>query len=353
MRTQNVSPDQLATVSLPRPRAMKATVELMQAAVCTAYGDPDVLALREVPRPTPLPHQVRIKVLATTVTAACTTMRKADSLIARLILGLWKPRRRYRVMGIELAGEIDQIGEDVTSFRPGDRVFGFTGFTPGAYAQYCCLSEKASLALIPPQLSYEQAASIIDGATTALYFLRERAAVRAGERLLVIGASGSIGTAAVQLARHLGADVTGVCSTANLGLVSSLGAHRVIDYTQGDYTEQEQPGSYDVVFDTVGKSSFSRCKRLLSPGGRYLITVGGLGLYIRDAWSRLFGGKKLIFGMSVEKRASLREVVRLCESGELRPVIDRRYRLNEIVEAHRYVDRGHKKGNVVIQVPHD
>ena len=324
--------------------------EAMRAVVCTAYGAPDVLALREIPRPTPLPHQVRIKVRATTVTAACTTMRKAETLIARVILGLWKPRPRYRVMGLELAGEVDAIGADVTSFRPGDCVF---GFTPGSYAQYCCLSEKCALAVIPAQMSFEQAASIVDGATTALYFLRDRADVRPGARVLVIGASGSIGTAAVQLARHLGAEVTGVCSTANLGLVTSLGAHRVIDYTRGDFTALEESGRYDVVFDTVGKSSFLKCKRLLSPRGRYLVTVGGLGLYARDAWSRLFGAKKLIFGMSIEKRASLREVVRLCESGALRPVIDRVYRLNEIVEAHRYVDRGHKKGNVVISVPHD
>lgn len=328
------------------------TAELMEAVVCTGYGAPEVLALSEVHKPVPLPHQVRIKVLATTVTAACTTMRKADSLMARLVLGLWKPRPRYRVMGIELAGEIDQVGARVTSFRPGDRVVGFTGFTPGAYAQYCCLSESASLAVIPAGMGYDEAASIVDGATTALYFLRQRAAVRPGERVLIIGASGSIGTAAVQLARHLGAEVTGVCSTANVGLVSSLGAHRVIDYTREDFTEREPPGRYDVVFDTVGKSSFSKCKRLLSPRGRYLITVGGPGLWVRDAWSRLFGAKKLIFGMSIEKRAPLREVLQLCEAGALRPVIDRRYRLNEIVEAHRYVDGGHKKGNVVVTVPH-
>jgi NADPH2:quinone reductase len=325
----------------------------MQAVVCTAYGGPEVLVPRDVAKPTPSPHQVRVKVLATTVTGACTTMRKADSLMARVFLGLRKPRRRNRVMGVELAGEVDQVGAKVTAFRPGDRVFGFTGFTPGAYAQYCCLSEKASLALIPAQLTYEQAVSLVDGATTALYFLSTRAGVRAGDRVLVIGASGGIGTAAVQLARHLGAEVTGVCSTSNLGLVTSLGAHRVLDYTQGDYTAHEPSGRYDVVFDAVSKSSFARCERLLAPKGRYLVTVGGLGMYLRDAWSRLFGAKKLIFGMSVEKRAALREVIRMVEAGELVPVIDRHYRLDELVEAHRYVERGHKKGNVVVSVPHD
>jgi NADPH:quinone reductase-like Zn-dependent oxidoreductase len=324
--------------------------EQMQAVVCSAYGGPEVLSLRQVDKPVPAPHQVRIKVFATTVTAACTMMRKADTWVARLLLGLRKPRKRYRVMGIELAGEVDAVGSRVTSFRPGERVFGFAGFTPGAYAQYCCLPERGSLAVMPERLSYEQAVSIVDGPTTALYFLRDRARVRAGERVLVIGASGSIGTAAVQLARHFGAEVTGVCSTSNVGLVSSLGAHHVIDYTQEDFTEQSSV--YDVVFDTVGKSSFARCRRVLSRGGRYLTTVGGPGLYARDAWSRLFGDKKFIFGMSVEKRSSLREVARLSELGELRPVIDRRYDLDEIVEAHRYVDQGRKKGNVVISVAH-
>ncbi len=343
----------MSELSLTCAPTVKLAAELMQAVVCTAYGAPEVLALQEVPKPVPLPHQVRIKVLATTVSAACTTMRKADSLMARLVLGFGKPRRRYRVMGVELAGVIDQVGANVTTFRPGDRVFGFTGFSPGAHAQYCCLSENSSLAVIPSRWSYDEAAAIVDGATTAIYFLRERAKLRPAERVLVIGASGSVGTAAVQVARHLGAEVTGVCSTANLELVSSLGAHRVIDYTRNDYTEHEPAGRYDIVFDTVGKSSFSRCKRLLSARGRYLTTVGGLGMFARDAWSRLFGAKKLVFGMSIDKRESLPEVVRLCESGELRPVIDRRYPLSEMVEAHRYVDTGHKKGSVVISVPHD
>jgi NADPH:quinone reductase-like Zn-dependent oxidoreductase len=193
--------------------------------------------------------------------------------------------------------------------------------------------------------------SLVDGPTTALYFLRDRARIQRGDRVLVLGASGSIGSAAVQIARHFGAEVTGVCSGANRELVTSLGAAHVIDYTQEDFTAGES--RYDIVFDTLGKSSFARSKRVLRDRGRYLVTVGGLALlYLGDAWSRLFGRKKLVFGMSVEKRESLRLVGELVEMGALRPVIDRRYALADIVEAHRYVETGRKKGNVVIQVAH-
>jgi NADPH:quinone reductase-like Zn-dependent oxidoreductase len=278
-------------------------------------------------------------------------MRRADSLTARLVLGLRRPRERSQVMGIEVAGEIDQVGSAVTRFRVGDRVFGFAGFGAGTYAQFVCLAERGSLALVPPGLSCEEAVSLVDGPTTALYFLRERAGIRRGDRVLVLGASGSIGTAAVQLARHFGAEVTGVCSGANRDLVASLGAAHVIDYTREDFTAGEH--RYDIVFDTLGKSSFARSRRVLSEHGRYLVTVGQLAaLYLRDAWSRLFGRQKLVFGMSVEKHASLGLVRELVEAGALRPVIDRRYALSEIVEAHRYVDTGRKKGNVVIQVAH-
>jgi NADPH:quinone reductase-like Zn-dependent oxidoreductase len=322
----------------------------MRAVVCTAYGDPDVLEPREIAKPTPSDHQVRIKVFATTATAACGMMRRADSVMARLILGLRRPRARYQVMGIELAGEIDQVGRKVTRFRPGQRVFGFAGFSAGAYAQFCCVPEGASLEIMPAKLSFEEAASLVDGATTALYFLRDRAGIRAGDRVLVIGASGSIGTAAIQLARHFGAEVTGVCSGSNADLVTSLGARRVIDYTTEDFVQRGE--TYDIVFDAVGKSSYARCRRVLARGGRYLVTVGGLPHYLLDAWSRLFGSKKFVYGMSIDKRNALRLVAELSEAGRLEPVVDRRYDLDQMADAHGYVDTGRKRGNVVVSVRH-
>lgn len=324
--------------------------ETMRAVVCRAYGGPEVLAVEDVPKPIPRDDEVRIKVFATTVTAACGMMRRGDTPTARLVLGFRRPRARFRVMGIEFAGEIDRIGARVSRFRVGDRVFGFAGFKSGTYAQYYCIRESASLALMPPRLSYDEAASLVDGPTTALYFLRDRARIHRGDRVLVIGASGSIGTAAVQLGHHFGAEVTGVSSGANTALVASLGATRTIDYANEDFTHDRE--AYDIVFDTIGKSTYARCKRLLASGGRYLVTVGDLRHWARDAWSRFFGTRKFVFGMSVHKQEALPLVGSLVEAGELRPVIDRRYALEDIVEAHRYVETGRKKGNVVVQIAH-
>ncbi len=224
----------------------------MRAVVCSAYGGPEVLALAEVARPTPRRHEVRVKVHATTATAACGVMRAGGRLTARLILGLSRPRNRYRVMGTEVAGEIDRVGAGVTRFREGDRVFGFTGFGAGTYAQYCCMPERGSLARIPSGLSYEAAASLVDGPTTALYFLRDRAGVEHGDRVVILGASGSIGTAAVPIARHFGAEVTGVCSGANRALVTALGARHVIDYAEEDFTAGGQ--RYDIVRTGAGRA---------------------------------------------------------------------------------------------------
>ncbi|CAN96390.1 putative Alcohol dehydrogenase [Sorangium cellulosum So ce56] len=320
----------------------------MKAAVYERYGSPSVLELREMPAPEPRDDQVRIRVHATTATAACQMMRRGDTLMARVVLGFFRPRRRFRVLGIEVAGTVERVGRRVTRFRPGDRVFGFTGFGSGGYAQYVCLSEDASIARAPAGLSHEEACSLVDGPTTALYFLRDRARLRTAERIAIVGASGSIGTAAVQIARHLGAEVTAVCSGRNAELVRSLGAHHVVDYTRDDYAARA--GAFDVVFDTVGASSFARARRCLSRGGRYLITVGGAELYLRDAWSRIFGSRKLVFGMSVDKKTALPEVSELVARGALRPVIDRRYTLEAIADAHRYVETGRKRGNVVIEV---
>lgn len=320
----------------------------MMAALYERYGPPEVLQLREVPKPKPAKDQVCIAVGATTVTAACGMMRRGDTAMARVILGFFRPRARFRVLGMEIAGTVEAVGSRVTRFRAGDRVFGFTGFGAGGYAQYVCMRESSSLARIPAGVSVEEASTLVDGPTTALYFLRDRGGLRAGERIAVIGASGSIGTAAVQLARHFGAEVTAVCSGKNAGLVRSLGAHHVVDYGTHDFCAGGE--RYDLVFDTVGKSSFGAARRCLAPGGRYLLTKGGPLAYLRDLVSRFSGDRKFVFGMSVEKRAALTTVSELVSAGALRAVIDRRYPLEEIVQAHRYVESGRKRGNVVIAV---
>jgi NADPH2:quinone reductase len=320
---------------------------LMKAVVCPRYGAPEVLALREVPRPEPRDDEVRIAIRATTVTAACGMMRRGDTLVARLVLGLLRPRRRFRIMGLELCGVIESVGRKVTRFKAGDRVFGFAGFRPGTYAEYICLPETASLAPAPEGLTDLQAASLVDGPTTALFFLR-RAGIAAGKRVAIVGASGSVGSAAVQLAHHRGAQVTAVCSGRNAELVRGLGANEVVDYTRDDYSARGV--RYDIVFDAVGQSSYRAARRCLVDGGVYAVTVGGLGVYVMDLWTRWFSRKRFLFGMSVEKTAALREVAELTRAGVLKPVIDRAYPLGDLPAAHRYVETGRKRGNVVVAV---
>lgn len=324
----------------------------MKAIVFERYGPPEVLQIKDVDTPVPRDHEVRIAVHATSVTAAECMMRRGDTFISRVVLGLRRPRKRYRVLGIELAGEVESTGPNVKRFRRGDRVFGFTGFTLGGYAEFACLPEGSSLALKPATLSYEEAASVVDGATTAFFFLKQLGNVRKGDRVLIIGASGSIGAYAVQLARHFDADVTAVCSAANADMVTSLGAVRVIDYVTEDFTRDGR--TYDIIFDTVGRTSFSRCKASLATGGRYLAATGNiLTNYLLTLWTSMVGRKRFIFKMSVEKNAALLFLKELIEAGKLRPAIDRRYPMDQIVEAHRYVETGHKKGNVVITVGRD
>jgi NADPH:quinone reductase-like Zn-dependent oxidoreductase len=320
----------------------------MLAAVYESYGAPEVLHVRDVPIPVPTDTQIRVAVGATTVTAACGMMRRGDTLMARVVLGLFRPRTRFRIMGMEIAGVVESVGSRVTQFRPGDRVFGFTGFGAGGYAEYVCMKAEGSLAHVPAGTTLEEACTLVDGPTTALYFLRDRAGLLAGDRIVILGASGSIGTAAVQIARHIGAEVTAVCSGKNTDLVRSLGAHHVIDYTLDDYASLGD--RYDVVFDTVSKSSFRTARRCLRPNGRYLRTVGGPIAYLCDLWSRCFGSRKFVFGMSIEKRDALVAVSALVARGDLRPVIDRRYQLRDIAQAHHYVESGRKRGNVVVAV---
>jgi NADPH:quinone reductase-like Zn-dependent oxidoreductase len=307
----------------------------VRAIVCTRYGPPEVLQLAEVERPSPKRHEVCIRIFATAVTSSDCYVRGlsltfAYRILARLVLGFRGPRRR--ILGMVLAGEVESVGRDVRSFREGDQVLGFDRHTFGTYAEYVCWPEDGLLATRPTNLTYEEAAALPYGGLLAMHFLR-RANIASGQRVLIYGASGAVGTCAVQLAKHFGAKVTGVCSTTNIGLVESLGADEVVDYTREDFASRGV--LYDVIFDAVGKrrstSAFLNCSRALAPNGKCISVDDGSPKLLAD---------------------DLTLLKQLAESGEIRPVIDRCYPLEEIVEAHRYVDRGHKKGNVVITVRH-
>lgn len=318
----------------------------MKAIVYTKYGSPDVLELKDVKKPIPKDNEVLIRIYATSVTAADCLMRRGETFISRVFLGFRKPR--LRILGTELAGEIEETGKDVKRFKKGDRVYGFTGFGLGAYAEYNCMPENGSLVIKPSNMNYGEAAAVVDGASTALFFLKEKANIRNGQKVLIVGASGSIGTFAVQIAKYFGAEVTGVCSTANLDLVKSLGADRVIDYTKDDFTKNSE--TYDIIFDTAGKSSFSHSKESLNEKGQYLSTNVGLKYLFLSLWTSLVGGKKIISAMSIEKTEALIFIKKLIEAEEIKLMVDRIYPLEKIANAHSYVEKGHKKGNVIIKV---
>lgn len=324
----------------------------MKAIVYREYGSPDVLKLEEVEKPTPKDNELLIKIHATTVTATEATFRRGEPLIARLFTGLTKPKNTR--LGEELAGEIEAVGKDVTRFKIGDQIFGTAGPEFGANAEYICLPEDGVLTIKPANMDYEEAASSVDGVLTALPFLRDTGNIQSGQKVLINGASGSVGAAAVQLAQVFGAEVTGVCSTSNVELVKSLGADKVIDYTQEDFTQSQE--TYDLIFDTVGKTSFARCKKTLKPNGIFLeAAINGLGLLPQVLWTAMFGSKKVKIaatGLRPEgdRRKDLVFLKELIEAGKIKPVIDRCYPLEHIAEAHRYVDTGHKKGNVVISL---
>jgi NADPH:quinone reductase-like Zn-dependent oxidoreductase len=324
----------------------------MKAVVYDRYGPPEVLRLEEVERPVPKDDEVLIRIQATTVTRADCATREANrrsglliTLISRLISGPRRPKQR--ILGTELAGEVEAVGAAVSQFAVGDQVFGSSGFRFGAHAEYICMRESARITNKPAGMSFEEAATVCDGGLNSLWCLR-LADLQKGQRVLVYGASGAIGTAGVQLARYFGAEVTAVCNQKNLELVRSLGADRVIDYMQEDFTQNGR--TYDVIFDAVGKQSFRRCEGSLNRGGRYLAT-DGLGNLILALWTSRFGDKKVIF--QIPPRYTKGDVIflkELVEAGRYRAVIDRTYPLESVIEATRYVETEQKTGNVVLTV---
>jgi NADPH:quinone reductase-like Zn-dependent oxidoreductase len=320
----------------------------MKAVIYKKYGSPEVLQLAEVAKPTPKEREVLIKVQATTVTSVDWRVRSLNmpvgfGLISRLVFGILKPRQP--ILGTELAGEIESVGKDVSKFKVGDRVFGLSGISMGCHAEYKCLPEDGMVMLMPDNLTADEAAALSFGGTTALDFFR-RGKLQSGEKVLINGASGGVGTAMVQIAKHFGADVTGICSTANVELVESLGADRTIDYTQTDFTTNGE--TYDIIVDTVGTAPFSRSKGSLKASGRLMLVLAGLPDLLMAPLVSMTTNKKVIAGPAAERVEDLDFLAKLAAAGAFKPFVDRRYPLDRIAEAHSYVDTGHKRGNIVI-----
>lgn len=323
----------------------------MKAIEYKKYGGPEVLQIIELPKPEPKANELLIKIHATTVTATECNFRRGEPWMARLFTGIAKPKLTR--LGEELAGEIVATGKDVKRFKSGDLVFGTAGPKFGANAEYICTDEDGVLALKPSNVNFEEAAASVDGFLTALPFLRDTGKIKKRQKVLINGASGSVGSAAVQVAKYFDAEVTGVCSGANVALVSSLGADQVIDYSKVDFTKTGQ--TYDIIFDAVGKVSFSKCKSSLAPKGVFLEAGIGMGILPQVLWTSVFGRKKAKIAatglrLPKDRAKDLTLLKKLMEESKVIPVIDRAYPLEQIAKAHAYVEKGHKKGNVVISV---
>src|ERR1700733_9113757 len=311
----------------------------MKAIVYTAYGPPEVLQLRVVKKPTPGRNEILVKIMATAVNSGDWRLRKADPFGVRLFFGLRKPK--IHILGGVLSGEIEKVGKDVTLFKVGDHVFGSTDMRFGAYAEYKCLRQNGALALKPINMTHIEAAVIPFGGATALYFIK-KANISGGQKVLINGASGAVGSAAVQIAKYFGANVTGICSTVNIDLVKSLGADKGIDYTKDDFIENGE--TYDVVFDTVKKLPFVDCLRSLNKNGILILSAAGLSDMMKGWWVSMTNGKKVMTGVIIQTADDIAFLKKLVEAGNMRAVIDRTYALEQIAEAHAYVEKGHKKG---------
>lgn len=320
-------------------------VQTMPAVVYEQYGAPDVLHLKQVSKPTPKPNEVLIKIHATTVTSGDWRLRAGDPYVIRLIFGFFKPGNP--ILGHELAGVVEAVGENVTKFKVGDRVFGSTGFGSGTYAEYICMKETGGLSVMPNNINFDQAAAVPVGALTALHFLKQ-VDIKPGKKVLIYGASGSVGSFAVQIAKYFGAHVTAVCSTGNIQMVKDLGADAVIDYTKTDIFQSGQ--QYDVVFDCVDKMSLSASLKLVAKGGAFVSVGANPVLFANQFFNGLLGRPKVLTGTSKDSATDMALIKDLIEQGHITPAIDRTYPLAEIPQAHAYVQQGHKKGNVVIKV---
>lgn len=323
----------------------------MKAIISTGYGGPEILQLQIVDKPIPKEDEVLVKIHAAAITTAGTMMRTGKPLLGRLYLGLTKPKNP--IPGTSFSGVIEKIGRDVADFEIGDKVFGESLDTFGTQAEYVCIKEKGIITHMPDNVSFDQVGGVGDGPMTSWNFLQELTQLQAGQSILINGASGSLGTAAIQIAKYLEANVTGVCSTKNIELVKSLGADHVIDYKKEDFTQNGK--TYDVIYDTVGKSSFPECKKSLTETGEYLSPVLGMSLLGQVLWTSIFGKKKAKFSATgtlplAKTKKFLKKIKKLYATGELKTVIDKRYNLEDTAQAHSYIDTGRKKGNVVITI---
>lgn len=320
----------------------------MKAVIHPKYGTVEVLRIEEVPTPTPKENEVLVKIAASTIGPVDCFNRAGNPFAIRLVGGLFKPK--HPIPGTTYTGTVVSVGKSVTRFKKGDEVFGSSSIAMGTHAEYRCSAEDSVITHKPHNMTFDEAAGLCDGATTALWFFRDTVQVKPNQKVLIIGASGGVGCYSVQLAKYYGAHVTGVCSGRNAELVTSLGADNVIDYQTTDFTLGEE--KYDIIFDAVGKSSYGKCRRVLNPKGNYLVTDISFSIFWNMFWTKVWGGKRArvaFSGLNLSQKGliALRELI---EQGHMRSIIDKRYRFEEIREAHQYVDLGHKRGNVVLTI---